>query len=105
MRPTPSGTWSAEASTWAPGANSNPCPRQKFLRTAAFAALVEAPTARTASILLDQFHGAFSQAVVAIEEAVEAIDEVAAHYERHAHAARDIAAEYFDSTKVLVDED
>jgi hypothetical protein len=34
-------------------------------------------------------------------EAVVAVDEVCAHYSRHAEAARDIAATWFDSDKVL----
>lgn len=37
-----------------------------------------------------------------MEEAVAAIHEVGAHYARHAKAARALAAEYFDSDKVLV---
>jgi hypothetical protein len=36
-----------------------------------------------------------------MDEAIAAIHEVEAHYERHAHAARAIADAYFDSDKVL----
>jgi tRNA modification GTPase len=43
-------------------------------QAAALAALADAPTARTASILLDQFHGAFSRTVAAIHAAVEGND-------------------------------
>jgi tRNA modification GTPase len=39
-------------------------------KAAAYAALAEAPTTRTASILLDQFHGAFSRTVAAIQAAL-----------------------------------
>jgi hypothetical protein len=38
-----------------------------------------------------------------LEEATAAVTEVEAHYDRHAKAAREIAAMYFDSDKVLVD--
>ena len=38
-----------------------------------------------------------------LEEATAAVTEVEAHYDRHAKAAREIAATYFDSDKVLVD--
>jgi tRNA modification GTPase len=40
------------------------------LQALAAAALAEAPTARTAAILLDQYHGAFGRAVTAIRDAV-----------------------------------
>jgi tRNA modification GTPase len=46
--------------TWQEWENSNP------LRNLARAALVQAATVRTAAILLDQYHGAFSKAVEAI---------------------------------------
>jgi hypothetical protein len=36
-----------------------------------------------------------------MEEAVASIKEIEANYERHAKAAREIAAEYFDASKVL----
>ena len=38
-----------------------------------------------------------------VEEAVASIKEIEANYERHAKAAREIAAEYFDATTVLTD--
>jgi hypothetical protein len=38
-----------------------------------------------------------------LEEATAAVTEVEAHYDRHAKAAREIAATYFDSDKVLMD--
>jgi tRNA modification GTPase len=63
-----------------------PCSWQDFLRlasadalqTAAAAALVEAPTARTAAILLDQYHGAFGRAWHTIETHLEHRDRSAA---------------------------
>ena len=36
-----------------------------------------------------------------IDEALEGIEEVTSHYERHCRAARELAVEYFDSRKVL----
>jgi hypothetical protein len=36
-----------------------------------------------------------------VEEAVASIKEIEANYERHAKAAREIAVEYFDATRVL----
>jgi tRNA modification GTPase len=39
-------------------------------RAAAWIALAEAPTARTAAILLDQYHGAFSRALAAVDDAL-----------------------------------
>jgi hypothetical protein len=36
-----------------------------------------------------------------VEEAVASIKEIEANYGRHANAAREIAAEYFDASKVL----
>jgi prefoldin subunit 5 len=36
-----------------------------------------------------------------LEEAVASIKDIEANYPRHAKAAREIAAEYFDATKVL----
>jgi tRNA modification GTPase len=41
------------------------------VRTAALTALVEAPTLRTAGILLDQYHGATSRALEAVRAALE----------------------------------
>jgi hypothetical protein len=38
-----------------------------------------------------------------VQEAVAAIEKIEANYERHAKAAREIAAEYFDATTVLTD--
>ena len=38
-----------------------------------------------------------------VEEAVASIEKIEANYERHAKAAREIAAEYFDATTVLTD--
>jgi tRNA modification GTPase len=44
------------------------------LQAAAAAALAEAPTTRTAAILLDQYHGAWRRAVEAVEAALERHD-------------------------------
>jgi tRNA modification GTPase len=44
------------------------------IRSAARAALADAPTARTAAILLDQYHGALAAAVRAVAAAVDAAD-------------------------------
>ena len=38
-----------------------------------------------------------------MEEAIASIKEIEANYERHAKAAHEIAAEYFDATTVLTD--
>jgi tRNA modification GTPase len=48
------------------------------LQALAAAALAEAPTARTAAILLDQYHGAFHQALQTIESHLERRDMTAA---------------------------
>jgi tRNA modification GTPase len=47
-------------------------------KATALAALVEAPTVRTAAILLDQYHGAFGRAVAAIRAALERNDQAEA---------------------------
>jgi len=61
---------------------------QDPLRRLAQMELAEAPTVRTATILLDQFHGAFTAALTAIQDALangrsadalERLDELAAH--------------------------
>jgi tRNA modification GTPase len=44
------------------------------LQALALAALVEAPTIRTAAILLDQYHGAFGRAVTAVHAALDRND-------------------------------
>jgi tRNA modification GTPase len=49
------------------------------LQALAAAALAEAPTTRTAAILLDQYHGAFRRALQAIDEYLERADLAAAH--------------------------
>jgi hypothetical protein len=40
-------------------------------------------------------------AVRTVEEAAESIEEVNRDYERHSKAAREIASEYLDTTRVL----
>jgi phosphoribosylamine-glycine ligase len=42
-------------------------------------------------------------AITDLESAVEAVKEITANYEHHSNAAKEIAAEYFDSYKVLGD--
>jgi tRNA modification GTPase len=44
------------------------------IQAAALAALAEAPTARTAAILLDQYHGAFTRALHAVRAALDCHD-------------------------------
>jgi tRNA modification GTPase len=65
------------------------------LRAEALAALAEAPTARTAAVVLDQYHGAFDRAVTAVVAALERqdpaagclLDELARHVALGRHLA------------------
>jgi tRNA modification GTPase len=75
---------------WLAGRHADPT------AAAAWAALAEAPTERTASILLDQYHGALRRALEEIEQAVqrgdvssrEKIDALLAHADLGLHLVR-----------------